>query len=187
MGIMGNNNLVGRVSGKVGNVVFRQIRGKTVVANLPTRKGQFKPSQKQSEVMNRFTKASQYAREAMIDPARQLQYKGGVNGKLTTPRLVAISDYLNAPTIVDIDVSQYHGEAGNIIHIDAHDDFLVTKVSVQILSNGELVEQGDANTDLADDLFWNYSTTRMAPLGELTIRVTAFDLAGNETTKKVVI
>jgi hypothetical protein len=178
-----NNPMMSTASGLVGDTfVFRQVRGKLVVANRPTR-GRTATA-KQMDIQNRFTSASNYAKGAMANPALKEQYAKGVGGNLYTPRLVALSDYLNAPDIQNIDVSEYKGVIGNPVTIKAQDDFLVTRVRVVVLAGGAVVETGDAVQDPIVNLQWRYTATAAAAPGSITLQITAFDTAGNQTTQE---
>jgi len=172
---------MGTATGKVGLVVFRDVRGKLVAANRPPRGQRTATSVKQQAVVKRFKKALLYAKAALDDPTRKALYTARVGGSLYTPRLVAMSDYLNPPVIDNIDVSAYKGAVGDVITIDAEDNFQVTRVQVIILSGGVVIETGDAAEDKLN-LVWRYAATAAATPGSITLRVTAYDTPGNATT-----
>ena len=128
MGVLKNNNVMGTASGRIGLVVFRGVRSNLIAANRPpiTRSGP--GTADQAVVKNRFKRAARFATAALADKILGPMYAARVGGNLYTPRLVAMSDYLNAPVIENIDVSKYKGVIGNIIAIQADDDFKVTRV-----------------------------------------------------------
>ena len=49
---------------------------------------------------------------------------------------LTIADFFNAPVVDRLDVSGYTGQAGETIVVQAHDDFEVTGVTVQIAAAG---------------------------------------------------
>jgi hypothetical protein len=180
MGQLKNNPMMSTASGMVGDtVVFRQVRGKTVIANRPT-KGRTLNEKQQATVL-RFKNAAQYAKGALANADLKAKYTAGISGSRFTARLVAISDYLNAPKVTEIDTTAYKGVVGNPITVTATDDFVVTKVTVNILSAGAVVETGDAIQDPVAHQLWKYVATAAAAPGGTTIQATAYDTAGNKT------
>lgn len=180
---IGNNALLKGLSGKMGDThTYRKLRGKMYMVNLPEKGGPLSESQK---VVNaKFLKAAKYAKAQTDDPAMKEVYQKGVTTKKFNAYLVAVSDSLNAPKVNKIKVADYEGSIGDIITIDATDDFKVTRVRVIILgSDGKKLERGEAVQDLKNDDVWRYTATVANPsvTGSI-ISVTAFDLPDNETT-----
>jgi hypothetical protein len=54
MGEIKNNNVMGTAAGKAGLVVFKQVPGKIIAANLPTKGRKGVASEKPQGVMSRF-------------------------------------------------------------------------------------------------------------------------------------
>jgi hypothetical protein len=180
MGQLKNNPMMSTASGMVGDtIVFRQVRGKLVFANRPT-KGRTL-NEKQKATVQRFKNAAQYAKTALANADLKAKYTAGISGSRFTARLVAVSDYLNAPEVTLIDTTSYKGAIGNPIVVTATDDFMVTKVSVNILVAGAVIESGDAVQDAVASQLWKYVATAAATPGSTTIHVTAYDTAGNST------
>ena len=69
------NFLFQGLSGKVGNVVFKQRRGKTYVEPMPVYNKDRILTQKELDVRAKFAKAVAYARKAMSDPVLHEVYK----------------------------------------------------------------------------------------------------------------
>ncbi|CAN5570874.1 hypothetical protein BH10BAC4_BH10BAC4_23360 [soil metagenome] len=167
---------------------LRKVAGRLVVTNRPKVKMR-QASEDQLAVQKKFLKASRYAKGQVDKPEKKAMYETGITSKKKSAFLVALSDSLIAPEVNEIKTAAYNGAVGDIIKIDATDDFKVMRVAVVISdSNGAELEQGDAVQD-ADYLeTWRYTALVANPtvLGS-SISVTAFDFAGNETLLKKVI
>ena len=181
MGEILNNPMMSTASGMVGNtVVFRQVRGKLLVANRP-RRGRT-PSEKQLAIQGRFTNAAAYAKEVLKDPVTKAKYEAGIGLNKFTAHMVAVSDYLNAPRVENINVSEYKGVPGNVILVEATDDFAVTQVQVSITSGGAVVESGEAVQDQINKQLWRYTATVAVTLANAVVQASAYDLPGNKTS-----
>jgi hypothetical protein len=155
------------------------------MVNLPEKGGPLTENQKVFSA--KFLKASKYAKAQLEDQAMKEVYQKGITPKKFNAYLVAVSDSLNAPKVNEIKAVDYEGSIGDIITIDATDDFKVTRVRVIILgSDGKKLERGEAVQDLKNDNVWRYTATATNPnvTGSI-ISVTAFDLPDNETTLDV--
>jgi hypothetical protein len=137
-------NIVTRgFSGKLEGIVFRVKAGKTYVASAPEKKSR-ELSQAQQEHKKTFQEAILYGKGAIADPAKKAQYQE-VAEEGQSAYNVAVADFLNAPSIDDIDVTKYTGLPGSTITVFAMDDFKVAEVQVAIYkSDGSLVESGNA-------------------------------------------
>ncbi|CAN5528815.1 hypothetical protein BH10BAC4_BH10BAC4_24220 [soil metagenome] len=170
------------------SVSFRKIRGRVVAKNRPKRK--MPPaSEDQIAIQKKFVKASKYAKAQMLDAERSALYETGITLKKKNAFLVAISDALNAPEVNEIRTTEYKGAVGNIIKIDAVDDFKVARVIATITdNNGNELEQGEAVNDAKNPSVWRYTALVGNPgVKGSTISVTAFDHADNETTLEKVL
>ena len=177
-----NNVLTHGLSGKIGGLmVFRQLDGQTVVS-APPKQGK-SPSVKQKAQRRRFQEAIFYAKEAMATPElAELYATGSKKGK--KPYNVAVADFLNAPDIDEVDLSAYHGAAGDTIKVNASDDFAVKSVTVKIVNAlGETVEEGEAVHKIGS--MWIYTAiTEINNLANSKIIVSAADIPGNVTREE---
>ncbi|MGC3942989.1 MAG: hypothetical protein QM762_00385 [Chryseolinea sp.] len=184
MPIITNNSAVGGASGKLGNnFCYRQLpNGQTLMANKPSKRE--KLSDKQEIVVNRFSLATYYAKMKTAIPEFKALYKTGINKQelILSAYNVAIQDFLNVPTIEDVDVKDYTGQPGQLIRVRAFDDFKVTSVTVTITDiNNVVIETGEAIARGKKGL-WRYTTTVNIPNVRGTqIWASAKDLPGNET------
>ncbi len=88
-----------------------------------------------------------------------------------------MADWFHAPEIKEIDVTAWHGNAGELIRILALDDVKVSQVNVVITdSAGTVLEQGAAAQ--AEGSWWNYTST-VTDASAARIVVTAQDLPGH--------
>lgn len=179
-----NNLVLEGASGKLGNlIVFKQLRGKTIIAlkGAPAAK-----SPKQKERMEQFRKAAKYAKEATTKEEMKERYRQGVTDRKHTPYLVAIADYLNAPEIHKVDASEYNGGINQKIVIIATDDFMVDRVIVEILlANGSLIESGSAD-NIGNGTTWIYtSAVDVSSAAGIQVKAVAYDLPGNASAKVV--
>ena len=88
------NPLFGRVSGKVGNVIFRQMANGTVSVSPAPVRSTAKPSEAQKAHRQRFKEAAAYAKAALADPELRARYEAQATSD-KTPYNLAVSDYLN--------------------------------------------------------------------------------------------
>lgn len=94
------NSIVSGMSGKVGNMVFRQLaNGKTVVSARPNT-SRVKLSEAQAAQRQRFKEAATYAKSALEDPEVCLIYEKMAVGTHLTPYNMAIADYLNGNNLL---------------------------------------------------------------------------------------
>ena len=165
------------LSGKIGDLlVFRQLKGKTVVSKIPVTSE--KPTEKQAAQRQRFQQAVLYAKTAVETDER---YRTVAKKKGVMPINVAVADFFNAPDIAQIDLSDYKGHAGDLISIHVTDDFAVKSVQVEIINtSGTVIEKGDALQ--GPGTLWNYTVTNsVGNIKECKIVVTASDFPGNIT------
>jgi hypothetical protein len=183
---MKNNPLLKGASGMLGEVVvYRELRGKVIMANKP--KPPSTTSEKQLTARVRFRRAAFYAKRQMENPEAKALYTTGINDSKVTAFLVALTDYLKAPVIQEIDASGYTGAIGQAISITATDDFKVKSVQVAIVDPaGAEIEHGEAtpNPEVLDE--WQYVSTTAHPLQPLTkVIASVRDVAGNVTTAEL--
>jgi hypothetical protein len=166
------------LSGTVGGMlVFRQTATGTVVQSPPRVSG--KSTEAQLAQQRKFQRAVVYAGAVAEDPAQEAAYAAKAK-KGQTARNVAVADFLHAPEIEVIDLSGYHGQPGDVIRIEATDDFAVREVKVVITNpDGSIVEEGYAEAG-ALKYEWIYTATAANPgLAGDRIEVYASDMPGN--------
>ncbi|MDR3245359.1 MAG: hypothetical protein LBT50_02885 [Prevotellaceae bacterium] len=162
--------------GKVGDLlVFRQLNGKTVISKVP--QPSKKVSAKQKAHRKHFQRAVMYSSVVVADPDQKAMYEAAAK-KGQTARNVAVADMLNAPDIENVDLSGYNGQIGDVIRIEATDDFAVKEVKVIITNaDGTLVEEGAAQPD---GMSWVYTATQTNDdLNGDKIEILASDIPGN--------
>jgi hypothetical protein len=152
------NDLTKGYSGIFGNqVVLKNRRGKSVMT-IPATKPRKLPNENQLRVRTRFTLASHYAVNILLDPLMKEVYTAKAR-KGRSAYLVAMTDYLRLPQVIDIDTADYEGKPGDRIHVVAYDDFAVTGVTVHILDNkGVVIEKGDCVQDPVTG-YYDYAAT----------------------------
>ncbi len=81
-----------------------------------------------------------------------------------------------------VDADQYSGQPGQMIVVQAHDDFEVTGVNVQITSASGSAVQNPPNSGR-----WTYTTTQtVSNVTGAQVTATASDRPGNVGTRTVV-
>jgi signal peptidase I len=182
-----NNPIMKGVSGMLGDVVvFREYRGTTIMSNRPKKSGVLTPQQEVSK--SNFMRAVNYAKKQVADPITKAEYQPSSQSKMSSAYTAALTDYLTAPTIHEIDVAWYNGAIGDSIVMRASDDFKVMSVDVTILlPNGALAEQGAAILipDSVDQYEYKATTAQMKAAG-MKVIVTVKDKPGNTTLKEIV-
>ncbi|MBL8080249.1 MAG: hypothetical protein JNM55_19925 [Anaerolineales bacterium] len=176
------NPIVEQLRGQVGELVFRRTFGKVVVGRKADTEGR-EPSPGQLEVRDRFREAALYGRVALANPATKKLYADAADKKGKPVFSMVMADFLNAPSIDEIDVSEYTGAQGSPISIRTEDDFMIDRVTVNISDvNGAQLENGDAALD--PNGRWVYAATSTVPAGtDVRITVTATDRPGSAVVR----
>lgn len=184
MSIIRENIMMEGVSGMLGDVVvFRQLRGKTIMANRPS-KPRFQ-SALQRENRLRFRQATTFAKQAMKDPQKKEYYLAKAR-KLRLPNAytAAITDYMRKPAVTAV---KHKGkDQGNIAIIANKEGFTLASVTVSMVN----AEGTTLTTETAvlKDRLKNEWIARLAPDiwthhnagdGKCRIMVTATDHIGN--------
>lgn len=179
------NNIIGILHGKVGDLIFvRRKNGSIHVRRLPVRKADFTAGEVASQ--NDFRQAAAYVRRTKLEPEQYAPYEA--EGKITGKRAcdLAHADFRCSPQIQDIDLSGYTGKAGELIDVEAVDNFEVAAVLLTIVgADGVLIEHGPALIQRAPAP-WLYTTQATVPISQtVMIHVTAVDRPGNSVIKAV--
>ena len=129
-----------------------------------------------------------YAKGQMQNPTAKAEYEALLSEDNRNPYAVAVADFLNAPDINKIDLSNYTGNKGDTIRIQVTDDFMVMSVSVRIENpDGSLVETGNAiqQPNVIDWLCT--ATAKNTTVAGDKIIVRATDKSGNMHTQEQTI
>ena len=163
------------MSGDLGELIFREVRGKTVVSRKSTMT--VEPSPDQIAHRERFRLAVAYGRSVMSKAQVRALYEEVARRRNVPVFSLTIADFFNAPTIHSVDLFEYHGQTGDVIHVMASDDFGVENVHVSIFNGqGETIESGSATETEAGSGHWFYTATSTLFTGtEITIRAVATD------------
>ena len=124
------NPMFEELSGQLGDLVFREVRGETIASRKPS--GGAEPTEDQVAQRERFKLAAAYGKSVMGDQATLAMYAEAAKNKKMPVFALMVADFLHAPTIVNVDVSAYHGVSGDPIRIITSDDFSVVQVSILI-------------------------------------------------------
>lgn len=157
-------------------IVSKTKSGRTILARKPvdSPRTEFTGSQKSMRKIVR--QAVTYAEFACDQPIYQVKALGTSN----TPYLLAVADYLKKPKVLDIDLRDWSEGAGQKIHIQARDDFMVLHVRLVIREVDCVLEEGEAVQSETDSLVWTYTTrTYVAREPGLSLAAYAYDLPGN--------
>lgn len=163
------NIIMSGVSGSLGPDHYARITrdGRTIISVKPSFSNrQF--SEGQLGHQTRMQQAAAYAKAAKDNPI----YIKKAAGTAKNAYNVALGDWFKPPVIDRIQL--HHGQ----VRVSAHDDVMVTKVTVTILDEeGQCLEHGDA--ELVLGVWWDYH-----PAMNGRIRIEAWDLAGNVTRQE---
>ena len=132
--------------------------------------------------------AAFYGHDVRNDPERKAAYGQRTDEILRSPYAVAVADYLNAPNITHVDFTGYRGRVGDVIVVQATDDFALYHVHILIQNpDGSIVEEGDVMAEADGATFRYVATAQNDSLVGDKIMVTATDYPGNETTRLTVL
>jgi hypothetical protein len=177
------NAVVQGASGKFGDmIVFRQLPdGRTILTQAPGSNPNRKPSEAQVAQQKVFQQAILYGKNALADDASRQIYE---EASKKNPRLsafnVAVADFAKAPSIDEIDVSGYNGQAGDKILVMASDDFMVKEVKATIYNpDGTIADEGMAVADklTPNRWVWTAKNTNETVAGDKIV-VSASDIPG---------
>jgi hypothetical protein len=145
-------------SGRVGDIVLRNYKGKSVMAVRPDCSKVIK-SDLQLANQKRFAQSVKSSKSVLKDPERY-EYYMKKKKKNQDVYHAAMSDYMSKPKVQKIDLVSYRGHKGNVIRILAWDKFRVETVSVMIVNKqGQLIEKGSAVARLYSvNREWDYTT-----------------------------
>ena len=117
----------------------------------------------------------------MADPETKALYDEAAKAEGKPVFSLTVADFFNAPTVEQVDVSEYTGAVGDEIVILASDDFEVASVGVAITdADGNEIEGGEATETPEDSGRWVYAaTTEVATGTTVRITVTASDRPGS--------
>ena len=175
------NPMFEAASGQLGEMVFRELRGETIVSRKPTVTGEAtvtgEPTPEQIAQRERFKQAAAYGKSALAVAGTRALYEEAARSKNMPVFAVTIADFLNAPVIDTADLSTYTGQPGDVIRISARDDFGVVAVHVSIMNgSGVAVESGNAVPDAGG---WVYTATQTLTSGtNAIVNVVATDRPG---------
>lgn len=176
--------------GAMGDMVFKRRNGKMTVSIKPDM-SDVEPSQAQAEQRVRFKKAVTYSKAVMADPTLRLIYDTVSEQRGVPAFALGIADFLNLPSIDEVDLSAYSGKIGDKIAIATTDDFGVVNVHLKLTDpNGNTLESGNAIEYPVGSGQWTYTATANVPAGTIVgVTVTATDrpggVAGSATTKTI--
>jgi len=147
MAIVKNNPIINGISGKLGNsIVFKRVRGKTIMCNpAPKPATQSEP---QKETRNRFRKASEWAKNILLDAEQKAFYqKKAKKLKLPNAYTAAIADYMRSAKVTQL--SRYADKTTFMIR---KKDFDVAQVDVVV--NNHSGEQEIRTLPKGKSFFW---------------------------------
>ena len=179
-----NNNLITEgFTGMLGKqVVFKKRLGTRYAAAPPTINENSKPTAAQQLNRDKHARSTDYAKGAIKDPDIKAMYQAVAIGGQSAYN-VAWLDARHAPKVSAIVTNAYKGNTGDIIFVEASDNFKVTAVKVSIYAGDALIEEGNAIVT-PGNLLWVYTAT-VANASASKIVATAFDLANNEGVMEV--
>jgi hypothetical protein len=146
----------GGFQGRIGDLVYKRYRDKTVVTRVPQFKGW---TGKQKEQRSGFAAASAHAVKVQRDPGLRASYALWAKKTDLTIRSVAISDFLRPPVLREIGTCFYTGEPGSWVRVTPVQKYKLVAATVIIRDPaGQVIEEGPARC-LGPD-HWHYTGTQ---------------------------
>jgi hypothetical protein len=175
------------MSGSIGNLMFRQTYGRTIVSGKPRQSK--KQSEQQRENRFRFKLATRWAKAQMLDAEKKAYYwRKAKKLRLPNAYTAAISDYMRKGEIKEINTKAYKGKTGDVIQLKIHKkDFAVRKVDVTLYApDGRIIEGGLAIKK--DNGLFTYKVSQtLAEKIPVRIRIQLNEHGGNEVTAEQVV
>jgi hypothetical protein len=166
--------------GSVKDLTYRMSYGKTFASVKPDRSN-VQLSDAQIAHHNRFKAAAAYGKTVMADPTARALYQQAAKERNMPLFALTISDFMNPPSIDEMDLSGYIGHVADVIKIQASDDFGVVKVRVEITDtdDNDPIESGNAIETGTGSGLWLYTVTTPIPAGRMVnVKVVATDRPG---------
>jgi hypothetical protein len=127
------NIILHGAKGKIGDqIVIRQRGGQTILSQAPGEREK-EPTEAQKAQQFKFQQAILYGKAQIADEAAKAAY-AAKSDKRRSAYNVAVADFLYAPDVDEIDVTNYHGTINDSIRVRVTDDFKVQQVQVSILN-----------------------------------------------------
>jgi hypothetical protein len=176
-----NDNIITRFQrGRFGDIIYRVVGSLSISSKAPDY-SKIKWSEAQKANRMRFRDGMAFAWKAFEDPEKEKYYQnkaGAGQHKFN----MAVADYMVKPKINEVDIDNYKGAEGNLIRVDASDNYKVAGVIVMILNAaGLMIESGMAvEYPYSGCGEWIYKTMESNPEwqgGKVVVRVT--DSPGN--------
>jgi len=147
MAIVKSNPIINGISGKLGDsIVFKQMRGKTFMCNLPPKPST--QSEPQKETRNRFRKASEWAKSILLDAEQKAYYQKKAHKlKLPNAYTAAIADYMRSAKVTA--VNEYGDKKTFSIY---KKDFAVAQVDIVV--NKDSGEKETRTLPKGESYFW---------------------------------
>ena len=181
------------ISGTLGDVVFRHhADGSVSMCKKSLPAPGFVPSPAQVETRARFKAAAAQCYVLKQDPDKLAAYRllTEKRGPLSRVRATMIADILQPPTISALDLSEYHGNAGDTIWVTAEESVAIARLSLTIrdVDTDKTIETAEQISEvdlLATSMALAYTTKVTVPAGHrVEVIATASDLAGNQVESR---
>jgi len=104
MATVATNVLINGLSGKFGNtLLFKSLRGKTIVSALPCKPDKKKESEAQRSTRSTFQQATRWAQAIVLDPEKKAYYQQRARSmKLPNAYTAAITDYMRKARVMKV-------------------------------------------------------------------------------------
>jgi hypothetical protein len=164
------HSLLNGASGRLGDMVFRQIRGRTYVQKMPA--AAKKPlSSSQIVACGKFVGASQYARQALLDPALKAAFIAAAKEGKSAYNM-ALADYYKTPAFLN------WTRKALLLKTWLRDHFRITSVTATITgSTGEELKVAALTKTKAN--YWTLKLSWEHLAAGTQIILTALDRAGH--------
>ncbi|MEQ8881161.1 MAG: hypothetical protein RLQ12_16070 [Cyclobacteriaceae bacterium] len=172
-------------SGMLGNqLVYRRVNGQTIVSSRPERRSEMSDTQKRQNM--RFKYATVFGKNAIADEVLGPIYAAAVARmpRFSSAYTLAVTDYLKAPEIGDIVLPS--GASGSQGLVEAYEEPQLAKVAFDIIGEDESVISSGEATPTDNGIQWEFTLTQDIPEGG-SIRIRAYDLPGNVSTKSFTV
>ena len=144
------------VRGAIGDLIFRQYNGKTVVSVRPVYKNESN-TEGRKQLRSRFRDATMHASHAMEDPKKKAYYQQKARQlKVPNAYTAAITDYLRKAKVVAMTRSSFSAKKGDEVIIKLSKSvFKIRRIKVVLCSqHGEVLsEQTLTNSDHSKNTF----------------------------------
>lgn len=184
-----DNDITLGLRGRIGKqIVFRKFGNKTIVSKRPKRSSK-PPTEGQLLHREKFIIAANYATRSLLQPELKAEYEAIARTMENTSAFAAaLADFVKVIEIKEIVAQFYNGEAGFPLPVIVSDLYKVKTMKVTMTdAGGNTIETGEATLANGESGYKYITTTSIADITGVKVKVEVTDRPGKVVVKEIVL